>query len=379
MPTRTRGREVICHDDKTALWGRTQAMRKLIESTHVALGGQADPLDWAFPYLDDDHTRYATELLDSADVLLLGRRTYEGLSAAYQAMASSPFVDRMNSIPKFVASTTLSEASWNATVIPGDVAGFVADLKRQPGGSIVKYGNGPLDQVLMASNLIDEFHLILTPVAAGSGRHLFEEVHGAPHLSLADVRRFESGVLVLIYTPKPTSEAASLRKVSRRLQFFPQGALDVGHGLLGGRVGKAIRQLLGRDVLHPLVQPPQMPLGIANTGNALAEGKHGRAGHRTRAGSDGLLNGRDDVVDVDAQVSRGRRPAWLGVEQHDDAIADLDLDMTDVSFGIEHPGARSLNSSEHRRQEADLRIGVAADHPGVDACVARWNLNLLLG
>jgi dihydrofolate reductase len=177
-------------------------MRKLIESAHVALGGEIGSLDWAFPYLDDEHARYATELLDGADALLLGRRTYEGLSAAYPAMAPDPFVDRMNSIPKFVASRTLTQATWNATVIPGDVVGFVADLKRQPGGSIVKYGNGPLDRALMASNLIDEFHLLLTPVAAGSGQHLFEEIDGAPRLSLADVRRFASGVLVLVYTPR---------------------------------------------------------------------------------------------------------------------------------------------------------------------------------
>jgi dihydrofolate reductase len=178
-------------------------MRKLIESTHVALGGEiGSPQDWALPYLDDEHARYATELLDGADALLLGRRTYEGLSAAYTAMASSPFVDRMNSLPKFVASTTLTEATWNATVIPSDVVGFVADLKRQPGRHIVKYGNGPLDRPLMANNLIDEFHLILTPVAAGPGQHMFEEIQGAPQLSLADVRRFASGVLVLVYTPR---------------------------------------------------------------------------------------------------------------------------------------------------------------------------------
>ena len=177
-------------------------MRKLIESTHVALGGEIDPLDWAFPYLDDEHMRYASELLEGADALLLGRRTYEGLSAAYPAMAPDPFVDRMNSIPKFVATKTLTEATWNATIIPGDVPDFVADLKRQPGGSIVKYGNGPLDRPLMADNLIDEFHLLLTPVAAGSGQHMFEEILGAPQLSLADVRRFASGVLVLVYTPK---------------------------------------------------------------------------------------------------------------------------------------------------------------------------------
>jgi dihydrofolate reductase len=101
-----------------------------------------------------------------------------------------------------VASTTLTEATWNATVIPGDVTDFVADLKRQPGGHIVKYGNGPLDRALMASNLIDEFHLLLTPVAAGTGQHMFGEIQGAPQLSLADVRRFASGVLILIYTPK---------------------------------------------------------------------------------------------------------------------------------------------------------------------------------
>src|SRR5580693_9899834 len=109
-------------------------MGKLIESTHVALGGEIDPLDWAFPYLDDDHMRYATEVLDGASALLLGRKTYEGLSAAYPAMAASPFVDRMNSIPKFVASRTLTETTWNATVIPGDVVDFVAGLKARPCG-----------------------------------------------------------------------------------------------------------------------------------------------------------------------------------------------------------------------------------------------------
>ena len=157
---------------------------------------------WAAPHGDPEGGEAIVAAQGETFDLLLGRRTYEGLSAAYQAMASTPFVDRMNSIPKYVASRTLTEATWNASVIRGDVAEFVADLKRQPGGTIVKYGNGPLDQVLMENDLIDEFHLLLTPVAAGSGQHMFEEIHGAPQLSLADVRRFASGVLVLIYTPK---------------------------------------------------------------------------------------------------------------------------------------------------------------------------------
>jgi len=184
-------------------------MRKLIESTHVSLGGEiGSPQDWAFPYLDDEHAAYAADLLNASDALLLGRRTYQGLSAAYMAMPPNPFVDRMNTIPKFVASKTLAETTWNSTVVQGDVVEFVTDLKQQPGASILKYGNGPLDRALMEHNLIDEFHLLLTPAAVGAGQHLFEEIRGAPSLSLVDVRRFGSGVLLLTYTP--TSETVGL-------------------------------------------------------------------------------------------------------------------------------------------------------------------------
>lgn len=176
-------------------------MRKLIELTHVALGGEIDPLDWAFPYLDDDHSAYVTPILHDADALLLGRRTYEGLSTAYPAMPASPFVDRMNSIPKYVASHTLRETRWNATVIDTDVVDFVTTLKNGPAGDIVKFGNGPLSALLMAHGLIDEFHLLLTPVAASKGRRLFEDVDGAPALTLVSTQQFTSGVLALVYTP----------------------------------------------------------------------------------------------------------------------------------------------------------------------------------
>ena len=93
-------------------------------------------------------------------------------------------------------------ATWNSTVIPGDVADFVARLKAQAGGILLRYGNGSLDRPLMAAGLIDEFHVLLTPVAVGSGQHLFEEIEGAPQLSLVDVTRFSSGVVLLVYVPK---------------------------------------------------------------------------------------------------------------------------------------------------------------------------------
>jgi len=183
-------------------------MGKLVEATHVTLGGEVGTTEWAFPYLDDQFSHYTTELLTTADALLLGRLTYEGLSLAYTRMADdapagvpSEFIDRMNSIPKFVASTTLKKLTWNATAIDGDVASFVDDLKRNAGQSLLKYGNGPLDATLMEHRLIDEFHLFLTPVAIGKGKHLFESIDTAPHLRLVDVTRLDSGVLILVYAP----------------------------------------------------------------------------------------------------------------------------------------------------------------------------------
>lgn len=186
-------------------------MGKLVEATHVTLGGEVGTNDWAFPYLDSQHTQYAMKILSEADALLLGRRTYEGLSAAYLKMAEQAptnvpmeFIERMNRIAKFVASTTLTAPSWNATVIDGDVASFVGDLKRD-GRNLLRYGNGPLDATLMEHGLIDEFHLFLTPVAIGTGTHLFESVTTAPHLRLVDVRRLDSGVLILVYAPGEVS------------------------------------------------------------------------------------------------------------------------------------------------------------------------------
>jgi dihydrofolate reductase len=175
---------------------------KLIEVVHVSPGGQIDPLDWAFPYLDDEHLAFANERLQAADALLLGRRTYEGLSSAYPAMSPSPFVDRMNAIPKYIASRTLRAAAWNATVIEGEVTAFVANLKNQQGLNLLKFGNGPLDVVFMEHGLIDEIHILLTPVAVGKGRRMFEELEQTIHLTLLEAKVFRSGVVRLVYKPR---------------------------------------------------------------------------------------------------------------------------------------------------------------------------------
>lgn len=131
----------------------------------------------------------------------MGRKTYQGLSTAYLAMPPSPFVDRMNALPKHVATSSLQVFRWNAEPLRGEVAEAVANLKRQASGNIIKYGNGSLDVPLMEKGLIDEFHLLLTPVAAGKGQHLFETLDGTPPLDLLSVEQFRSGVLLLVYAP----------------------------------------------------------------------------------------------------------------------------------------------------------------------------------
>lgn len=184
-------------------------MRKLVESTIVSLGGViGDPQVWGPPYLDAEHGAYASELLFGADALLLGRRTYDGFSAAYPQMkgnarplATTAFIDRMNAIPKFVVSKSLRSAVWNATVISGDVVEAIADLKRQPGRSILKYGTGPLDRLLLERRLVDEYHVLLFPVAAPQGQRLFEDLESPQQLRLERATPFKSGVVALVYTP----------------------------------------------------------------------------------------------------------------------------------------------------------------------------------
>ncbi|NUS45012.1 MAG: hypothetical protein HOQ24_15150 [Mycobacteriaceae bacterium] len=181
-------------------------MRKLIESTFVTLNGVVvDPQNWSPPYWDDeDHNRYSHDLIFAADALLLGRSTYDVFAEAWPSRAGTddPYVDRINALPKYVASRTLTEAGWNASVIKGDVAEAVAELKRQPGENILKYGTGELDLTLIEHNLVDEFHFWMFPVIAGGGGHMPLESLHVSHLELLDQKTFKTGIVVLVYGPK---------------------------------------------------------------------------------------------------------------------------------------------------------------------------------
>ena len=177
-------------------------MRTLVESTFVTLDGvMSSPEKWGPPYWDDEHNEYAQKLLFASDALLLGRKTYEGFAEAWPARTGDAYSDRINSLPKHVASTKLQETSWNATVIKGEVAEEVARLKEETGQSILKFGTGELDRTLMQHSLVDEFHFWLFPVIAGSGQRLFEGID-TTHLKLLEKTTFRSGIVVLVYSSK---------------------------------------------------------------------------------------------------------------------------------------------------------------------------------
>lgn len=183
-------------------------MRKLIEATHVSLGGEVGTNQWAFPYLDEDHQHYSSALLAEADALLLGRKTYEAFSASYPSMETNThddmgdFIRRMNRIPKYVATTTLTEFTWNARPLDDDIVEAIQKLKAQTGGNLLKFGTGMLDPLLLEYRLVDEYHFWLTPVAVPAAvQPLFKGVQGAPPLELQQATPFRSGVVALRYAP----------------------------------------------------------------------------------------------------------------------------------------------------------------------------------
>jgi dihydrofolate reductase len=178
-------------------------MRKVILSEYLSLDGVMGEPSWTVPYWSDEIGRYKFEELFSSDALLLGRVTYEGFAAAWPSMKDEQgFADRMNGLPKWVATTTLTEFAWNnARRIDGDVAAALAALKGQDGQNILIYGSAALARALRQHGLIDEYRLMIHPVVLGAGKRLFQEGAETTALKLVDTQTFDSGVVVLTYAP----------------------------------------------------------------------------------------------------------------------------------------------------------------------------------
>ncbi|UVI29484.1 dihydrofolate reductase family protein [Paenibacillus spongiae] len=178
-------------------------MRKVIVSMDLSLDGVMEEPSWTRPYLNDEVTNFQFDLLFASDALLLGRVTYEGFAAAWPVMTDEEgFADRMNSMPKFVATTTLEEAQWNASLVRDNIVDEVTRLKQHPGHSLLIYGSGDLIHTLKQYNLIDEYHLLVHPVILGSGRRLFQDGAETRALKLIETRTTRSGVIILSYLPE---------------------------------------------------------------------------------------------------------------------------------------------------------------------------------
>jgi dihydrofolate reductase len=179
-------------------------MRKLVVSEFLTADGVMEaPNEWHGPYFDEDMARTVTAQMAATDALLLGRVTYEGFAAAWPGMIDAPGGEHMNSVAKYVVSTTLEKADWNnSTVIAEDPAGAIARLKEQPGGDITVAGSATLVQWLLAQGLVDEIELLIDPVVVGHGKRLFQD--GLPTIALDVVKSemFGSGVHHVVYAPR---------------------------------------------------------------------------------------------------------------------------------------------------------------------------------
>ena len=179
-------------------------MRKVIVSTYVTLDARVDDIrSWALPYDDPGAVEYHSQLLEHSDGLLLGRKTYEVFAALWPALAGTvPYVDQLNAMAKYVASTTLDRLYWpNSRLIDGDVADGVAELKQQPGQDLVLYGCHDLMGLLVKHDLVDEYRLLVHPVLLGTGRTFLDEDAGRLDLDLVDTAVIGGGVAIHTYRP----------------------------------------------------------------------------------------------------------------------------------------------------------------------------------
>jgi dihydrofolate reductase len=177
-------------------------MRRVVASQFLSLDGVMEaPEKWHLPYFNEEMGAVIGEAISSTDAFLLGRRTYEEW-AAFWPGDENPMAAAINGLPKYVASTTLDEVTWqNSTLLGDDVAAAVSDLKQQAGKDISISGSATLIRSLLRDGLIDELRLMVHPVVLGSGGRLFENGAGQTPLELVESRTFSTGVLDLTYRP----------------------------------------------------------------------------------------------------------------------------------------------------------------------------------
>ena len=159
---------------------------------------------WAMGAGDDETLAFITETYQRADAFLFGRRTYDLFSAYWGTMdrGSHPIADALNTTPKYLASTTISDPRWaDTTALSGDLAAAISELKAKPGGEVQVHGSGALIRWLLDHDLVDEIQLLVIPVVLGQGARLFPEAGPDIALDLVDSRVDSKGVTIQVYRP----------------------------------------------------------------------------------------------------------------------------------------------------------------------------------
>jgi len=158
----------------------------------------------------DEGNKFKLDEVLDAEAQLLGRVTYEGFAAAWPSRTDEfGFAERMNTMPKYVVSSTLQDLTWdNSTRIDGEVAEDVAKLKEQVAGEILVAGSAMLVRALVENDLVDELRLMLFPVVLGTGKRLFGETTDLKRLQLSESKVVGDGVAILVYRPAATGSLA---------------------------------------------------------------------------------------------------------------------------------------------------------------------------
>lgn len=195
---------------------------KLTTITHVSIDGVMQGLGgsdedrrggferggWALPLFDGEAETFLGGVFQRADAFLFGRRTYEIFAGSWGTGSwgadegNNPISVALNRRPKYVASTTLTDATWaDTTVLSGDVAAAIGELKAKPGGELQVHGSGALTRWLLENDLVDEMNLLIVPVVVGQGTRLFPDTGPDMALDLVESRAFPKGITLQVYRP----------------------------------------------------------------------------------------------------------------------------------------------------------------------------------
>jgi dihydrofolate reductase len=175
-------------------------MRKIVANLFVSLDGVVEaPEEWTFPYFNDEIGQAVGEAFAASDALLMGRVNYEDWAAVWPGR-QGPLADTINTIRKYVVTSTLETATWtNTSVVTGDIAAQILALKDQSGMNIAMSGSATLAEWLLHEGMLDELRLLVYPIVVGTGRHLFTDGMPRQAMELVASKTYSTGVIDVTY------------------------------------------------------------------------------------------------------------------------------------------------------------------------------------